>query len=119
MLSAFILLVAPPATVDDACDVLEINHVCSQETGEEHFTQLIAWDFERFEGRYQVCDWRFLKRNERPARYGDKYRVTFQDTNDQWRTVTAPAYRETWTTWDVELLERDTLKPCQRRGFTK
>lgn len=120
MLAAVLLWLAPaPQVVEDRCCLIEINHVVSGDTGEESFVQLIAWEFSPFESRFHVQDWRFLKRNEHAARSGAMWRVTFQDSSDVWRTVTAPAYRETFTTYDPETAERDVLPSCKRRGFSK
>lgn len=120
MLSAFILLVAPPATVDDACDLIEVNRFYD-ENGKLVFDQVIFWDWKPIEGEYHVAAWRLLKSEEqKPYRSPvcDCWETVWHD-GDVLRRVRAPYVRETWTQFDPELANREMLKKEFRRDLWK
>lgn len=48
----------------------------------------------------------------------DSYHVSWRE-NDKLRKVRASLFKETWTTFDPELIERDYLPVDRRKGLTK
>ena len=87
------------------------------EAGKHVFDQLIFYDWSREESRYHVRAWRLIKH---PSQFPlhdlrtDTYVATWQD-GDVLRSVSGDAFRETWTQYDPELLERSALPKSQRR----
>ena len=104
---------------DDHVDLIELNH-CYDEHGWLVFEQVIFYQWSPHKSHYNVRDWRTLKDNaqlpRRDARTG-KYVAIWHDGKII-RTVTAPSFRETWTQYDPELVERQHL-PRQLRGLLR
>jgi hypothetical protein len=122
-------------TLVDYVDVIEQNHVYDSQ-GREVFTQWIFW---RWTGsRYEVVGWRINKHNAVIS----KKRVLFGDTpaseyyedfnvkpwvrerlllwdNTIVREVRAISYRETWTQYDPEMLDRMITPVEARVGLTR
>lgn len=116
MLAALLLIVPLNATPRDRCDAVEVNHVYDGD-GEPVFTQLIFWDFDSRESRYHVRAWRLVKcRSCLPERDWQRggWVCAWQD-GDTFREVRAASRQETWTQWDRELLERETMPKQWRR----
>jgi hypothetical protein len=103
----------------DTCDLCELNHY-HDENGLHLLSQLIFYDWSERDGRHQVAAWRLLKdESRRPRRCDDGYETRWTEGGRQLRVV-AKQYRETWTQWDVELVERKHLPREERRElFTK
>jgi hypothetical protein len=100
----------------DDVDLIEVNHYYD-EAGKHVFDQLIFYDWSREESRYHVRAWRLIKH---PSQFPlhdlrtDTYVATWQD-GEVLRSVSGDAFRETWTQYDPELLERSALPKSQRR----
>jgi hypothetical protein len=100
----------------DQVDLIEVNHYYD-EAGKHVFDQLIFYDWSGEESRYHVRAWRLIKHpSQFPHRdvRADAYVATWQD-GDVLRSVRGEAFRETWTQYDPELLERAALPKSQRR----
>lgn len=113
----FALLPVTPV-VEDAADVIEINRYYSQD-GEMVFRQVIFWQWHREEGRYHVFAWRMLKSPELMPVWDQRrgeYTLRFLDDGVM-RRVRAPSLRESWTQYDPELLDRQSLPQAARRGL--
>jgi hypothetical protein len=99
----------------DSVDVIEVHHFYD-EHGRLVFDQLIGWGADD-----HVVFWRLIKTPDHlPKRdwsSGD-YRATFMD-GEQLRSVSAPAFRERWTQWDVELEDREYLAKEKRRELRR
>ena len=101
--------------LDDHVDLIEVNHYYD-EHGKLVFDQLIFYDWRAKDGRFQVRDWKMIKKRTQLPRKNwrtGKFTVIWQE-GDQLRKVRAVSVRETWTQQDPELLERDFL-PKDRR----
>lgn len=100
----------------DEVDLIEVNHYYD-EAGKHVFDQLIFYDWSGEESRYHVRAWRLIKH---PSQFPlhdlrtDTYVATWQD-GEVLRSVSGDAFRETWTQYDPELLERSALPKSQRR----
>lgn len=104
--------------VVDYVTVIELNHVYS-DSGELNFTQLIYYDFNPAESRYDVVDWRLAK-GPWEARYDvqrDLWLLTWFD-GQTLRSVRAATFRETWSQYDRELAQREVLPQERRRKLT-
>ncbi|MCH2125453.1 MAG: hypothetical protein MK165_11705 [Pirellulaceae bacterium] len=107
----------------DRVDLIEINHYFD-EKGKQVFDQIIFYDWSPHESRFQVRDWRMLKR---PAQipHRDWQRNNFVAIwhdpldGDVLRRVQAASLRETWTRYDPELTERQFLPKNKRRKLQK
>lgn len=117
--NAVLLLAAivpqPDGVLRDQVDVIEVNHF-HDDCGRLVFTQVIFWDWSESEYRYHVRAWRLVKQSQQlphrdHARGG--YAATWQD-GEIIRQVYAQGVRETWTQYDVEIVERETF-PVERR----
>ncbi len=100
----------------DSVDAIELNHFFD-EHGRLVFDQII---FKSWDGtRDQVRAWRLVKQpNQIPTRDpAGGYSVMWMDGEDV-RRVWARSYTETWTQWDVELVEREILPQEKRRQLT-
>lgn len=119
MITAILLAILPlpDDIVRDSVSVTEINHYYDS-NGCHIFDQIIYWDWEQ--DHYNVRAWRLLKHeSQRPSYIGRRGWVTTHFDGETLRRVRAESFRETWTQYDVELLERDILPPERRRGLRK
>lgn len=108
----------PNETVlDDSFDRVELNHFYDDE-GRHIFDQVIWYDWD-IHNRHTIHAWRLVKN---PSvipilnRETGLYQSIFFD-NDVLRKVTAKYYIETWTQYDVELVDREFLKKELRRDL--
>lgn len=98
--------------VQEQCDVIEVNHFYDDQ-GRHVFDQVIFYDWCVGHNRHMVADWRLIK-NETYRPINGKILFYDQETI---RKVTAKSQRETWTQYDPELVERETLPKEKRRLF--
>ena len=102
-------VVPQPSVVSDRVDVLE-RHWFYDGEGRLVFQQLVGGDVQR-DGSEAVCFWRLIKTEslipQRDRERGGYYVLFIEDGPT--RRVTAPAYRERWTQWDVELENREVF----------
>lgn len=96
-------------------DVIELNHFYD-ENGKHVFDQLIFYDWNKYTCRHDVVAWRLVKDGNLPTKYLGRYRSCWSD-GGVWRTVYATSYRESWTQYDPELVERSNLDKNKRRGL--
>ena len=107
----------------DRVDLIEINHYYDDK-GRHVLDQIIFYDWCAEEGRFQVRDWRMLKRTSqipfRDYRTND-YVAIWHDPHDGevLRRVSAKSLRETWTQYDPEIAERDHLPKEKRKKLLK
>lgn len=120
MFAAILLILAflpqPSAVLRDSCDLVEVNHFYGP-CGHLVFDQLILWDWSECEAKYNVRDWRLIKSpGQFPARDHARggYSAAWLD-GEQLRSIRATHYRETFTQYDPELLEREYLPKDKRR----
>lgn len=140
ILTALILSIIPQddGICRDFVDLVELNHLYD-EKGDLVFDQLIWYDWSESEGRFQVRAWRLVKdHGPMPIRqWFDKFDgqsanlltglpakgrgvwVSSWDDKGNFRRVTARSFTESWTQWDVELLEREHLPKEKRRELSK
>ena len=94
----------------DKVDLIEVNHLYDQQ-GRHVIDQLIFYDWDSSHGRFQVRAWRLIKSpGQMPQRdwSKDAYVSYWRDMHVM-RRVYASRIRETWTTYDPEVLEREVL----------
>lgn len=111
----FLLLMIVPQTevVHDHCTIIEHNHFYD-EHGRHVFDQLIFYDWNPHQHRYDIRDWRLVKStNQHPIHN----RVIWHDGQTMWQ-ITAERTFTTWTQHDPELCERSILHKDQRRELT-
>ena len=104
----------------DHVDLVEVNHFYD-EHGKRVFDQVIFYDWSPSNSRYQVRAWRLLKsQNQYPVRDWDRgdWSAVWHD-GEVLREVRAASFRETWTQYDPELVERDYLPKDKRRELAK
>lgn len=104
----------------DSVDLIEINH-CYDEKGQLVFDQLLFYDWSPGEGRYEVRDWRLLKRPiQMPRRDHESglYVAVWHD-GPVLRKVHASTVRESWTQYDPEIAEQEFLPKDERRVLAK
>jgi hypothetical protein len=105
--------------VRDRVDVMEVNH-CFNDAGVHQYDQVIFWDWSSEHSRYQVRAWRLVKQSDSlPYRSAerDEFVCMWRD-RDLFREVRAPLMRETWTCYDPEAIDRETLPETKRLGLT-
>jgi len=61
LLFSVLFLVPLENPVVDHVDIVEVNHFCNQNDGTIVFEQIIWWNFNHEDARYDVVDWRILK----------------------------------------------------------
>jgi hypothetical protein len=104
----------------DQVDLVEVNHFYD-EHGKRVFDQVIFYDWSPSNSRYQVRAWRLLKsQNQYPVRNWERgdWSAVWHD-GEGLREVRAASFRETWTQYDPELVERDYLPKDKRRELIK
>lgn len=113
-------------TVVERCDLVEVNHL-HDGCGQHVFDQVIFWDWSPRECRFTVRAWRMVKKPEQTPTY-DWDRSVWSATWTEsvaapWtevrmlREVRSDSFRETWTQYDPELVEREILPQERRRGL--
>lgn len=122
----FFLIVSIGSPLTDHVDLVEVNH-CYNADGRLMFDQVIWYNF-GYE-RFDVVAWRILKnvrngKDEFIPRHAtpipdSRLHVSFWRDKGVRRKVIAKIYRETWTTYDPELKEREFLPSKQRQGLRK
>ena len=121
MFAAMLLSIIPMGDcVTQRVDLIEINHFYS-ESAEPVFSQLIFYDWCDESGRYQVRAWRLWKPSQsapqRRWKHGG-YSITWKD-GETMRQIIADSFRETWTQYDRELVEREFLPKEKRRELMR
>lgn len=92
-------------------DRVELNHYSH---GEHVFDQLIFYSWSSQRKRFDVREWRLKKSDSMvpvPRRGG--YMLRWHD-DGVLREVTTNSFRETWTQYDPEVIEREHLAQDQR-----
>lgn len=117
---AFIVLllsiIPQSLTLAETTDVVELNHFYD-DNGRHVFDQVIWFDWDARHCRHQVRAWRLVKcPSHVPQRTVGGY-VTLWVEESGLRKVTAMSMRETWTQFDPELVERETLAKEKRKGL--
>ncbi|TWT34704.1 hypothetical protein [Blastopirellula retiformator] len=120
MATLLLILAAIPvqAATIDRVDLIEVNHFFDEQ-GRHVIDQIIFWDWDR--DRFQIRAWRLINSDAQlPTRdwRRDQYVCYWRDLM-QLRKVYAPRKRETWTTYDPEVLEREMRSIEERRELTK
>jgi hypothetical protein len=110
---------APPVpikTVDSGqtaeVDLIEVNHLYDT-SGRWVFDQLLFWSFHA-DGKLHLREWRLLRNPSMMPQRGYKKWVCEWTEHGVNRRVEAPAFQETKSTSDHELLDRESL-PKQDR----
>lgn len=98
-----------PPVLRETVDQLEVNHFFD-EHGKLVFDQYIFREW-HYSGEFRIVDWRLCKS---VAQQPLGNRVLWWD-GDKIRDVRAVSVKETWTQYDVELLERERLPKEFRR----
>lgn len=92
------------------CDILEISHYYD-ENGHEVLCQLVAWSWCETTERHQIRSWKIVKGiSDHPKPVGEGWQANWSAN----RIVRAKAFKESWWTFDVELVERRNLPQDQR-----
>jgi len=95
--------------------MMEVNRICDC-NGRIGLQQIIFWDWNgEF---YEVVAWRILNPTMQPTyRWGEcRYVSDWRENNKSYR-VHAITFRETWTTWDPEIDNRELVPVCRRRNL--
>lgn len=105
----------------DRVEVVEINHF-HDENMRLVYDQIIYYDWNPADGRYDVVDWRFIKSpGQIPVR--DRRSCGFVSIwhdfkeHDVLRKVLSRSIRETWTNYDPEQRESELRPAANRRGL--
>jgi hypothetical protein len=116
--AAFVgLNIAPREDVArESVDLIELNHFYD-EHGRLVFDQVIFYDWSANDARYNVRAWRLVKNPAQlPQRdwSSGRYSAMWQD-GEQLRHIQSKSFRETWTQYDPELVEREYLPKEKRK----
>lgn len=130
----FAISYQPPAVIREGVDIVELNHFYD-EHGRLVFDQVIFYDWDA--ERPQIREWRLAKdHGSMPARdwfrkfesqssillsgepaAGEGSWVCRWQDGGALRAVYATSYKETWTQYDPELVEREILPKEKRRAL--
>lgn len=104
----------------DRVDLVEVNHFYDDK-GHLVFDQIIFYDWSASRRRFNVRDWRLLKSPaQMPQRdWRDDSYVALWHDGGVLRKVRADSFRESWTQYDPELIERAFLPKNMRRELHK
>lgn len=103
----------------DRVDLIEVNHFYDEQ-GRFVYDQIVFYDWCPRECRYQLRDWRLIKNgNQIPlqdAKTGE-FTAVWSDfkSRNVLRKTTARLFRESWTQYDPELVEREFLPESKRK----
>ena len=106
---------AVEVTLTDSVDLIEVNHHFD-ENGWLVMEQVVFYQWCPVKCRYRVRDWRPLKTFHQIPRkdFSRNVYVACWKDGRHYREVTASQFRETWTTYDPELVD-SLLAPKQHR----
>ena len=107
--------------VRDHVSVIEVNHFYD-DSGGLVFDQAIFYRWNRKTQHYDVVDWRLLKPGKGPRHpFKDHrtniYKMSWFDSGIL-RAVTSESFRESWTQYDPELVERKFVPKDRRVGLS-
>lgn len=116
-LALLLLLCVPPSAEEvlaDRVSVIEINHVQCLWTGKETLVQVIYWRWWT-DDQHHVAEWRTLSSqpHARFVRDGRQW-VEVRPEGRFRREIRADSLRETWTVYDPEVVDRDSLPTPSR-----
>jgi hypothetical protein len=117
LINVAVAVVPRDDAVRESVDLIELNHYFD-ENGRHVFDQTIFYLWNEKDARYDAMGYRLVKHESqlpRPDCCGRKFWTVLWQDGDRHRAITAHAYRETWTQYDVELYEREILPKEQRR----
>lgn len=99
-------------------DLIELNHFYDEQ-GRLVFDQDIFYNWTDGADRYDVKAWRLVKNtNQIPQRdFENGGYSCFWNDGEQTRHIYAKAFKETWTQYDPELIEREYLPKEKRKEF--
>ena len=97
----------------ETVDVLEINHVVAD--GVLVFTQVIYWRWEA-DNRLHASAWRRVEAEHRVNRRGGIYTDTWTRDGKIYK-VRSRGFRERWSDFDPELMDRKEWPECRRVWF--
>ena len=97
----------------ETVDVLEINHVVAE--GVLVFTQVIYWRWEA-DNRLHAAAWRRVEAEHRVDRRGGIYTDTWTRDGKIYK-VRSRGFRERWSDFDPELMDRKEWPECRRVWF--
>lgn len=105
--------------LNDRVDLIEVNHYFDSR-GKHIFDQVIFYEWSKPSACFHVTAWRMLKTVEQIPRkdWRSGLYVTMWRDGKEFRRVEANGFRETWTQYDPELVEREFLSRENRRGLT-
>jgi hypothetical protein len=111
---ASLLLAFSPSGEPDAVrvDLVEVNHYYDED-GRKLLDQAIFFDWCEATNRYQVREWRLLRTTEEFPRLAPNGTYATRVGRDS--IVVAKRYRETWSQYDPELIERKYLAREDRK----
>lgn len=111
---AVLLMLATYAAPMPSVDRIEVNHYHDAKC-KHVFTQLVFWDWSEQRRRYDIREWRLMKRETmQPRKINGRYVCRWTEDGCL-REVTAASCSETWTQRDPELIEREYLSEEQRK----
>lgn len=108
-------LIEPSSSIHQSVDAIEFNHYYDDQA-RLIFMQSIFWDWNGWDCRYDVVDWRILdKESIQPRRIAGGWSLYWYDDKDNcYREVYSRFFAKTYTQYDVEIYERSKL-PCEMR----
>lgn len=120
-LASLVLATVPiELTAIESADLVEVNHFYD-ECGKHVFDQIIWYDWDAYRSRFDVIAWRLVKGREilpqRDHECGGWVQVWLDGT--VMRRVRSASRCETWTQFDPELVERESLPKEHRRELRK
>lgn len=103
----------PELALVDQVDIIELNHL-HDARGHRTFSQWIFWRWNHDCRRYEVAAWRMAKHPSTWSR--GTLRIVDGNHIREIRTV---SYRETWTRYDPEVVDREFTAPESRQGLAR
>jgi len=105
--------------LEDKFDKVELNHFYDDQ-GRHTFDQVIWYDWDHLRNQHKVESWRLVKSPEiLPVlnRNTNKYESLFYDKDAKFHLVIADYYIESWTQYDVELVDRENYDKDKRKDL--
>ena len=104
-----------PRDIVEHVDLIEVNHRY-YDSGEEHFAQVILYQWSSDYQRLHVMHW-WLVSNGPSVRYDANRKKYCARWKDRRRVVWSDTFRETWTEKDPERLNKRILEERYRIGL--
>lgn len=103
-----------PAITEDRVELVELN-TYYDDHGKLLFSQLIFYNWDKENSRYEIIDWRFYRAEATLFSFRGTGSLVILYDDDRLRKIQCKFFRDTHTQYDPETLDREILPKEKRK----